>query len=84
MTAYSKAIKDLAARYPRPSPPRFDRYMPRLKRLKNFYEDKAPDAPIAQGRMFIGFVNALVYAAETMYKYKRLTEEIAELTKEPK
>lgn len=78
----NKKLQKLSEQHPPPSQARIERYMPRLNKLRLFYEEKAPDAPKMQGYMFIGFVNAIVYAADIIEKYTILTKRLARLAKE--
>jgi hypothetical protein len=77
-----KSIKQLSKEHPPLRPERYTRYMPRISRLKGFYEDKAPDAPLAQGYMFMGFVSALMFVAEAMEKYNELCQELKDMSRE--
>lgn len=75
-------LKALATIYVEPEDLELNRYLPRLDKMVNFYTDKIPQAPQAQGLMFRGFTNALLYAYGVIKSYKHLTHELKQLTQE--
>lgn len=62
-----------------PSQEKLDRFLPRLERMRNFYEEKAnsPDCPVKQANMFTGFANALAYSIAIIHKHRKLTTKLA-------
>lgn len=52
--------------------------------MKNFYEDKAPDAPDGQARMFKSFAVALLYADNIIRRYHKLGIRLKELSEDEK
>lgn len=67
----------LQADFPVPDQRDLATYMERLHRMKNFYDDKAPNTTTkSQGEMFVGFSLALQFAIETLDKYDELTKEL--------
>lgn len=74
-------IVELALGNPVPSEEKMDRKLYQLERMSGFYQMKMPDAAPKQALMFSGFITALLYATDTIKRYRSLTEKLEELAK---
>lgn len=79
---YFEEIKRLAKSHPGLGEEKLEKQLHRLERMKNFYKDKAIDAPEKQGFMFQGFVTALEYAETSLRMYHALAKELNKITEE--
>lgn len=73
-------LKQLAEQHPVPHETKLDIYVRRLERMAMFYTEKREVAPTKQAMLFLGFINALIWSAETVRKYRSLTKEIKRLS----
>lgn len=69
-------LKKLSDKYPVPTQTKFERYMPRMERMLDFYGEKVEVAPDRQANLFKGFINAINYFITTAKMYRKLTREL--------
>lgn len=84
MTLQHPKLQTLLKQHPPLDEVHFEKYIDRLNRMRQFYDDKAPDAPLAQGYLFMGFVISLAYAIETITEHRELLLELHKLAGEGK
>jgi ribosomal protein L20 len=82
MTELKNKLQKLSKSHPIPGDEKLERRLLRLERMRDFYIDKIPEAPVKQGMLFSGFVTALVYAITTIRMYRKLTTKLKELAED--
>lgn len=82
MTRLRAKLAWLAKRYPPPQHTKSEYRILRLKEMRKFYEDKAPDAPVKQASLFYSYITALTYALHIIFIHKKLTKHLAELVED--
>lgn len=73
-----QALRDILEDHPNQNR-KYVRRRHQLERMRAFYEDKAPEAPKNQGRMFMGFVEAITYFLTIGSRYNKLVSELEHL-----